>query len=409
MKFYLAGQHNFGNRGCEALVRSIFDITQERFPEAAFYVPTLNAELDQAQWPELVARGGEFTPTALVPPSIKWWNRVASRLPAIIRLWEPSYTPVAEIRAAFANCDAVLMTGGDNISLDYGLGSLFLWSGLMDAARREGLPTMLFAASVGPFSQRPGVEYWMVRHLKRYSAIAVRESESLAYLEKRGIDNAVQVADPAFCLKAQPVDVGAPYDQVTSGVLAFNVSPLISASWQKAHPGGSLIEECVAFIQRILRETDLAVALLPHVDPLDGGSFNSDSAFMRQILARCDANSGRLGLVRQGLNAGQLKHLIGSSRYLIAARTHATIAGWSQLVPTVSIAYSIKARGLNKDLFDSLDYVLETPRLSRKTLWKHYRQLAERESTIRAQLAERIPVWRSRARRSAELLEEIVR
>lgn len=409
MKFYLAGQHNFGNRGCEALVRSIFDIVQTRLPEARFLVPTLAASLDRAQWPAMQSRGGEFTVAAQVPASIKWWNRLASRLPATIPLWEPRYTPDVSIRNAFSECNAILMTGGDNISLDYGLGSLFLWSGLMDAAQREGIPTMLFAASVGPFNRMPGVEYWMVQHLRRYSAVAVRESESLAYLRGLGVENAVQVADPAFCLEPENVELGAPFDRAPNGVLAFNVSPLIAASWQRANPGGSLIAECVAFIERILNETDLAVALLPHVDPLDGNPDNSDSAFMQQIIDRCGDRSGRLALVRRGLNAAQTKYLVGATRYLIAARTHATVAGWSQHVPTVSIAYSIKARGLNKDLFDTLDYVLDTPKVSRDTLWAHYHQLTERETSLRALLTERIPVWRKNARRSADLLAGILR
>lgn len=408
MKFYLAGQHNFGNRGCEALVRSIFSIVQERVPGAKFFVPTLAAELDHAQWPEVTACGGEFTDAAQVPPAIKWWNRLASRLPSTIPLWEPRYTPAANIRAAFAECDAVLMTGGDNISLDYGLGSLFLWSGLMDAAQRQGRPTMLFAASVGPFNQMPSVERWMVQHLRRYSAIAVRESASLGYLRGLGIENAVQVADPAFCLEPESTTLGAPFDRISGGVLAFNVSPLIAASWHRANPGGSLIAECVAFIERVLKETDLVIALLPHVDPLDGNPDNSDSAYMQQIIDRCGDHSGRLALVRRGLNAAQTKYLVGASRYLIAARTHATVAGWSQHVPTVSIAYSIKARGLNKDLFDTLDYVLDTPKVSRDTLWAHYRQLTERESAIRRLLEERIPVWRKNARHSADLLADIL-
>lgn len=409
MKFYLAGQHNFGNRGCEALVRSIFDIIQTRLPEARFLVPTLAASLDHAQWPAMHVRGGDFTAAAQVPSTIKWWNRIASRLPMTIPLWEPRYTPDEAIRRAFSECDAVLMTGGDNISLDYGLGSLFLWSGLMDAAHRQGIPTMLFAASVGPFSQMPSVEHWMVQHLRRYSAIVVRESESLAYLRALGIENAVQVADPAFCLEPESVDLGAPFDRTSGGVLAFNVSPLIAPCWQRANPGGSLIDECVAFIERILKETDLAVALLPHVDPLDGNSNNSDSAFMQQIIDRCGDRSGRLALVRRGLNAAQTKYLVGASRYLIAARTHATVAGWSQHVPTVSIAYSIKARGLNKDLFDTLDYVLDTPNVSCDALWAHYRQLTEREKSLRALLTERIPIWRKSARHSADLLAGILR
>ena len=144
------------------------------------------------------------------------------------------------------------------------------------------------------------------------------------------------------------------------------------------------------------------------LDPLDGAVDNSDSHFMAGLLAALGGSSGRLALVRRGLNAAQLKHIIGHCRYLIAARTHATIAGWSQHVPTVSIAYSVKARGLNQDLFDTLAYVLDTPNVDRASLWAAYCLLAEREDHLRSQLADRIPRWRINAGKSAELLAGVL-
>lgn len=404
MKFYLAGQHNFGNRGCEALVRSVTGIVRERIPHAEFFVPTLDAKLDGQQWPGMASNGGSFIQAATHPAVIKWWNRFITRAPALLPMWEPRYTPGREVAEPFSKADGVLMIGGDVISLDYGPGSLFMWSGLMDAARRAGKPTMLFAASVGPFSANPVIERYMVNHLRRYSAISVRETASLKYLQSLGIHNAVLVADPAFRLEPEPFALPAPYGQAGEGVLAFNVSPLIADSWARKNPGKSLIEECAAFIQRVLAETGLSVALLPHVDPLDGNPVNSDSNFMTGLLAACGGAGPRLGLVPRGLNASQLKHAVGASRYLIAARTHATVAGWSQHVPTISIAYSIKARGLNQDLFDTLDYVLDTPKVARESLWASFQLLREREQPLREHLARRIPTWRANAGKSAELL-----
>lgn len=408
MKFYLAGQHNFGNRGCEALVRSILSIVRQRLPEATFHVPTHDRSRDGAQWPQLAAAGGEFIEAPAFPPAIKWWNRIVTRMPALTPVWEPRYTPTSSVTRTFSGCDAVLMIGGDVISLDYGPGTLFLWSGLMDAAHRAGIPTMLFAASVGPFDASPPIERFMVKHLRRYSAITVRETESLNYLARLGID-ATLVADPAFHLEPEPVALGAPYHMAGDGVLAFNISPLVNESWSRKNPGGSLIVECGVFLKRILQETGLSVALLPHVAPLDGGERGSDPAFMARLIEDIGDSSGRIAMVRSGLNAAQIKHVVGASRFLIAARTHATIAGWSQQVPTISIAYSIKARGLNKDIFDTLDYVVDTPKVSRDSLWASYRLLAEREDAIRALLAERIPRWKKKASQNAEVLMGILK
>ncbi|HWT28192.1 MAG TPA: hypothetical protein VN084_01670, partial [Methylophilaceae bacterium] len=217
-------------------------------------------------------------------------------------------------------------------------------------------------------------------------------------------DKAVQVADPAFRLGVEPVELPSLFKGAADGVLAFNVSPLVADSWKRRNPGGSLIDECAGFVRRVLAESSLGVALLPHVDPLDGSVENSDSAYMEGLLKACGGTSDRLALMPRGLNASQIKSLVGASRFLIAARTHATVAGWSQFVPTLSIAYSIKAKGLNQDLFDGLDYVLDTPKVSRSTLWDGLSLLRDREHDIRAHLAARIPVWRERAGLSAEVL-----
>lgn len=408
MKFYLAGHHTFGNRGCEALVRSTFDIIQRRFPDAEFLVPSTDLARDAVQWPGLPQRRGRLVAALDNVPVIRWWDRIARRVPGVRPLWEPRYTPPPALMDPIRESDVVLMIGGDVISLDYGPGSLFFWSGLMDAARRAGKTTMLFAASVGPFSADPVIERFMVNHLRRYSAITLREAASAEYVDRLGLDRAVLTADPAFCLEPEAVDPGPPYGQGRD-VLAFNVSPLVNESWARAGNAGSLIGECAAFLHRVLETTDLSVALLPHVDPLDGIGDNSDTAFMRKLLAEAGDGGGRIAMVRPGLNAAQTKFVIAQSRYLIAARTHATIAGWSQGVPTASIAYSIKARGLNQDLFDSLDYVIETPKVSRDSLWQSLQRLGEREDGIRALLRQRIPVWREKAMRNGDVLAGVLR
>ena len=94
-------------------------------------------------------------------------------------------------------------------------------------------------------------------------------------------------------------------------------------------------------------------------------------------------------------------HQLASGK-LPTPRTHATIAAWSTHVPTVSIAYSVKAIGLNTDLFGDLRYVLETPRLSRVTLWDSLEKLRTDEQSIKILLGQRIPEWQWRARLAAD-------
>lgn len=407
MKFYLAGQHNFGNRGCEALVRSVTGIIRAKFPDATFLVPTLDESRDRKQWPDAGACGCEFVKAPVHAPVIKWWNRVITRFPFTKSLWEPKYKPADYVVRDLQRCDIVLMIGGDVISLDYGPGSLFLWSGLMDAAHRLGKKTMLFAASVGPFVGDRVVEKYMVRHLSRYSAITTRETASLNYLNKLGFKKSVLVADPAFTLVPESIELPDIFARSPAGVLAFNISPLVENSWSSKNTTGSLISECAKFLRRIIEETQINVILLPHVDPLDGNTVNSDSHYMTKLLEAMGGTSDRLELINSMHNASELKFIISKCRFLIAARTHATVAGWSQLVPTISIGYSVKAKGLNQDLFGGLDYMIDIPQVNSNTLWDKLALLLSRESDIKDGLANKIPIWKINAQKNGDIVANL--
>jgi polysaccharide pyruvyl transferase WcaK-like protein len=166
--------------------------------------------------------------------------------------------------------------------------------------------------------------------------------------------------------------------------------------------------EIESFLTSVLETTDFSVALIPHVDPLDGAKENSDWQYMDAILRRLERFGERILLVPRYLNAAQLKHLIGQCRFFMGARTHSTIAAWSQGVPTISIAYSTKANGLNKDLFGHLRYVLETPRVDQHTLAAGLRTLQSEEEAIKQLLGEKLPEWRVRAARTADLLCRVI-
>jgi colanic acid/amylovoran biosynthesis protein len=115
---------------------------------------------------------------------------------------------------------------------------------------------------------------------------------------------------------------------------------------------------------------------------------------------------GRLTLAPATLNAPQLKHVLSRCQYFIGARTHATIGALSSQVPTVSIAYSIKAKGLNRDLFGDERLVLETPSVSHRTLSEYLAKLQAQDGPLRGFLAQRIPEWKLRAKGSAARLAE---
>lgn len=409
--FYLASQTNFGNRGCEALVRSTLTVLQEVFEEVKVLVPSLDKERDRVQWPESTRLGVEFVDA----PSMAWllgkWSGACRRFPQLSALPHLRPTLDSSFVSDMRRADVVLSIGGDAYSLDYGLGGLYFNTGITEAAIRIGKPAALWGASVGPFTSEPRAERYVVKHLRRLVLVTVRESHSVEYLRSIGIvDNVLQVVDSAFALEPQSVEMHTwwPTD-VGEGVLGLNIGWLINNLHRRAGQPEGVIREATCFVRDVIARTGLSVLLVPHVAPLNGDPYNNDEVFNRDLMRALGGATPRLAEVPSGLNAAQLKHVISKCRFLIGGRTHATIAAFSSAVPTLSIAYSVKAKGINRDLFGDERYVLDTPRLARATLWSGLELLQRDESAVRARYAAVLPKWQQRARAGAYRLAEVLR
>lgn len=406
MRIYLTGQNNFGNRGCEALVRSTVQVIREKLGDVEFLVPALNADLDRRQWPDAAASGVRFVSSPPLPGLFLQWSRVCSRIPVLTHLPWPAYKPDAALVRDLESCDVLLSIGGDSYSLDYDLASLYFFAAVGDLGVRLGKPVILWGASVGPFSALPGVEKQMLAHLRSFAALTVRESHSIRYLHDADVvDSVVPVVDSAFAMHPQPVETAGFWPgETTAGVLALNLSPVVERIRTRTGEGDLMIREAARFVRAAVEQHGFSVLLLPHVDPLDGSMHNSDTVTMAKILAETGGLEGRVRLVPPGMNAPQLKYIISRCRFLIAARTHATVAAFSTGVPTISIAYSVKAQGINRDLFGHERFVLDTRKVSAETLASGLSLLVREEDEIRQFLATRIPEWRRRAAIGVEVL-----
>ncbi|QLG88217.1 polysaccharide pyruvyl transferase family protein [Chitinibacter bivalviorum] len=409
-KIYFAGQDNFGNRGCEALIRANVKTILQHIPNSQFIVPSHDIKKDSAQWPDANKCGVQFVPAEPIPSAIRWWSRARRFIPALDGM-PPKYKVTASTRETILSSDVLVMTGGDIISLDYGLGSLYYWMRICETAMDAGKTTVLWAGSVGPFSKMPVVEAKMRDFLRRFSLITVRETASLKYLQSLGIDHVELVVDSAFVLDFEQAPANTlQLFQQEKPVLGFNVSPLIRNFREDADAKSALDTEVVNFLLATLKQGEVNVMLVPHVDPLSGVEENSDSAYMSKILQRIRAagfGEQHVQMLPRNLNAAQLKDVIRRCHYFMGARTHATVAALSQAVPTTSIAYSIKAKGINQDLFGHLNYVLETPKVTSESLLEHFSILTNNQAEIKSYLAEKLPDCKRNASRSAQLLKTI--
>lgn len=330
-------------------------------------------------------------------------------LPALESIARPKFGNYDECSQDIRASNAMIFTGGDNLGLEYGVASLYHWASFAEKSINMGVPAILWGASVGPFTPKPAVEREMVKHLKRYSAITVRESATYQYLQELGLSDVKLVADPAFTMTPEAFDVTDLTFENNPNILGLNVSPLVRGYRKDAASREQLDRDVMDFIKDVVSKTDMSVLLVPHVDPLDGSSVNSDSAYMQGLLAQLPLHHDRVKLAPRNLNAAQLKYLISHCRFFIGARTHATIGAFSTCVPTISIAYSIKAKGINRDLFGDTRFVLDTPAVTRASLHDSLDLLVQEEVATRTLLQERIPVFRENAYKTVDALESILK
>ncbi|MFR2988275.1 MAG: polysaccharide pyruvyl transferase family protein, partial [Faecalibacillus sp.] len=98
-------------------------------------------------------------------------------------------------------------------------------------------------------------------------------------------------------------------------------------------------------------------------------------------------------------NCMELKGYISRCRFFIGARTHATIAAYSTCVPTLVIGYSVKAKGIAKDIFGTYEnYVLPVQSLSNKDdLVNSFEWMKDNEDGIRKHLNEFMPGYKEKA------------
>ena len=288
--------------------------------------------------------------------------------------------------------------GGDNYCYDSMLNDLRLAN---SAFHKAGVQTMLLGCSIEP--ELLGRQEIM-KDLSAYHTIIARESITYNALKQAfygtgeedaqkaqvssGIPYILCYPDPAFTLKAKELPL--PEGFVEGNTVGINISPMVQDNEEK---GGITIECYRELIRYIIEKTDMQIALIPHVIWMN----NDDRKPIRQLYDDFKA-SGRVVEIGDG-SYEELKGYIGRCSLFVGARTHATIAAYSSCVPTLVVGYSVKARGIARDLFGTDDhYVIPVQSLrQREDLVKGFRWLLERKDEMRDRLLRVMPEYQKEA------------
>ena len=255
---------------------------------------------------------------------------------------------------------------------------------LHSAITKQGCKSVLLGCSL---EKRLFDDPAFLADMKRYDYISARESLTYQLLQDAGFTNIGLNPDAAFSLPVEYLPL--PDGFIENNTIGINVSPLVV---RKEIQPGIVYKNFINLIQWILDNTDCNVALIPHVV----WESNDDRTVLNELYKYFD-KTGRVVLV-QDCNCMQLKGYISRCKLFVGARTHATIAAYSTMVPTLVLGYSIKSKGIAKDLFGTYEnYVLPVEDLKNENdLVKAFDWILENENSIKDTLALKIPEYVNR-------------
>lgn len=387
-KIWMYAHGGSGNHGCEAIVRSTCGLLSEKAKSGLTLISS-NPEEDK--------KYGIDTLCAIEPDILPYKKSSLSFAKAYLSLKiKNDYMPLDKMNYKttvdhIRNGDIALSIGGDN----YCYADVKKYIMLHDMMLERGAKTVLWGCSVEPELLE---QHEICADISRYSLITARETISYNAL-KAVNQNTVLVADPAFTLVAEKADL--PQGFVPGNTVGINISPMIQKSETIE---GITLKNYEVLIEEILNTTDMMIALIPHVVWNSG----DDRLVLSQLYERFK-DSGRVVLI-EDQSCSKLKYIISQCRFFVGARTHATIAAYSTFVPTLVVGYSVKARGIARDLFGSEEhYVLPVQSLKEETdLTKAFEWIVQNEDSIKRQLENEMPAVIKKAESAGEYIDQLI-
>lgn len=381
------------NHGCEAIVKTTAKLMQEIQPEFKNNATLLSYRTDEDK---------KF--------GVDEYCRILPHLAPVKRL-SPTYfkglfkrhilgDQTYFDRAAFKNLTSksdkdtlALSIGGDNYC--YGIPKEIYF--MNQLSRGQQAKTVLWGCSIEPSA----MDDEMLEDLKKYDLIFARESITYGALKANGLTNMRLCPDPAFLL--EPEEVPLPDNFIPGQTIGINMSPLITKYE---------LQEGVAFknfqnlIKDILEKTPYHISLIPHVM----WDHNDDRIPLKKLYESLGDKS-RVSFIAADntYNCSQLKYVIGQCKAFIPARTHASIAAYSQEVPTLVVGYSVKAKGIAKDLFGTEEgYVLPVQDLKTpEDLSKEFFEFMDKAKSVKGHLAKILPAYKKSIKQEAKVLNKL--
>lgn len=384
MKINLYSNGNCLNHGCEAIYLSLakilnnFDITAY----SEFYDDDIKIIKDRVHFKNVYETKNSIAETIIFKTKYKLFKNDKI-------YFDYKYKPF--YKNLKANHQLFLSVGGDNYCYNY---NVWLES-LNNYIIKKDNEIILAGCSI----EKNSIDERLAKTLKSFRYIIARESVTYQNLIDNGLKNVLLIPDPAFVLDTDDIVTNDAFFE--NDIIGINFSPLIL---KKAINEKIVYENLCCLIEYILTNTNNNIMLIPHVI-IDE---NNDYEILEKLFDHYK-ESNRIKLIFSD-RATKLKGYISKCKIFIACRTHASIAAYSNCIPTLVIGYSVKSEGIAKDIFGTADkYVIPVQSItSQDMLLNAYKFINENYVTIKNHLKSFMPNYISKCYEYKKLIEDMV-
>lgn len=286
--------------------------------------------------------------------------------------------------------DICMITGGDMFcygdnELNYIVNRLYI----------RDVKSVLWGCSFGSENLTPAKSVV----LKKFAGITTRESLTYNYfVNELKLKNVMLVADPAFTLKKEKTKLPEYFDK---DVLGINLSNFVSEKYSSEN---TFFSSFMKFIDYVVKNTNLQIVLIPHV------FWNGqDDREVCKLIADKYGQTDRIKtLDTEKMNYCQIRYIISKCKYFMGARTHAMISAYSTCTPALALGYSIKSKGIAKDLGLDSKLVLDYRTVKNENdIIERFKYLVDNSESIRAHLEKIMPDYIKKAYLGKDIIEKL--
>ena len=401
MNILVTNMYSFANKGCEAYAKATLNELSKIDSGINFKIFTRDPEYDSL-W-----LNNDQKVTFLRKPFQKWHK--------FSRPWQYKLGIKLGINGflkegieAFEWADGVISTN-DIFSSTYG--GVFQNLAPIKTALNYKKPVVLIGHSIGPFKRNEEIKAF-IKTMKNVRLINIRETLTLNYLKKIKLKNVRMelTADPAFCLEPETKNIdrlweiyNLPDDKITIGLAPSQGVTYFGKVSYTEH--AKVLRDLIVYLNR---KFDAHVVLIPHVQDI---YLQNDDRIICELLYRKLGFPKNVTLLNLSHSAEEIRAIVGKLNLMIAERMHAAIASLAQKVPTFSVGYSLKAKGILGDIygFENLDdYLIHIKNLRGEDIQDRVGNIMDNRDEVALHLSKVIPSIKESAKRNFTLTFDVL-